>query len=89
MLYATVGTTNIQSIHVYDSDVRIDTFDNLNLSGDHSSFILDNINTWVVAPEHAMKFGLGISVLVDFGPPTKIGVPEITFFSAGADFVVP
>jgi hypothetical protein len=87
VLYATDGTAKVQAVHVYDSDVRIGTFDNLHLSGNHSSG-LDNMNSWNV-PEHQMKFGLGISVLVDFGPPSKVGVPGITFYSAGADFVVP
>jgi len=86
VLYSTAGTAKIKSIHVYDSDIRIATFDNLALDGNHSA-ALDNKNIWDIAPVHAMKFGLGISVLVDFGPQSKVGVPGITFYSAGADFV--
>lgn len=88
VLYATEGTAKIRAIHVYDSNVRIATFDDLQLSGNHSSN-LDVNNTWEMNPSHSMKYGLGISVLVDFGPPSKIGVPGITFFSAGADFTTP
>jgi hypothetical protein len=86
VLYATEGTAQIRAVHVYDSDLRIATFDGLHHSGNHSAEI-DAANTWAV-PSHVMKFGLGISVLVDFGPRSKVGVPAITFFSAGADFTL-
>lgn len=86
VLYATEGTAQIRSIHVYDADRRIATFDDLALSGDHSRAI-DGSNTWDVVPAQSMRFGLGISVLVDFGPQSPVGVPGITFYSAGADYV--
>ena len=85
VLYGTKGTTEIRAIHVYDAATRIGTFDGLHNSGDHFNEI-DAANTWTVPGNHKMKFGLGISVLVDFGPPTQIDVPSITFYSAGADF---
>lgn len=86
VLYSTEGTAKVMSIHVHDSDEIVAKFDGLAYSGDHSSEI-DTKNSWDLNPHHLMKFGLGISVLVDFGPPTKLGVPGVTFYSAGADFV--
>ena len=85
VLYSTEGTTKVMSVHVYDANNRIGRFDALAYSGNHSSD-LDTKNAWDVNP-HVMKFGLGISVLVDFGPASKVGVPGITFYSAGADFI--
>jgi hypothetical protein len=88
VLYSTIGTAKLQAIHVYDSDKKIVGFDNLHYSGNHSS-ALDAHNSWTISSNHQMVFGLGISVLVDFGPASKVGVPGITFYSAGADFMVP
>lgn len=87
VLFNTSGTTKIISVHVWDGPNKIQTFDNLSLSGDHSG-ALDNNNTWNVNQVH-IKWGLDVSVLVDFGPASHSGVPEITFTSAGADFLTP
>lgn len=88
VLYSTVGTAKITAVHVYDAAVRIASFDGLGHSGDHGHD-LDPQNTWAITANHPMKFGLGISVLVDFGPASPNGVPAVTFYSAGADFVTP
>ncbi len=88
VMYQTIGTAKVMAVHVYDAAVRIATFENLNFSGDHFNQI-DNCNAWAIQQPHSMLYGLGISVLVDFGPPSKIGVPEIQFFTAGADFYTP
>lgn len=85
VFYETDGTAKVMAVHVYDMVYRIGSFENLNYSGDHFTKI-DKYNSWVIQPAHEMLYGLGISVLVDFGPPSKIGVPKITFLSAGADF---
>jgi Family of unknown function (DUF6623) len=87
VLFRTIGTAKITSVHVWDGPTKIQAFDGLALSGDHLSQ-LDSDNSWNVNPVH-IKWGLGISVHVDFGPPSQVGVPEITFASAGADFVTP
>jgi len=87
VLYKTAGTAKIAAIHVWDGATKIQAFDTLSKSGDHSK-ILDVDNSWSVKPVH-IKWGLGISICVDFGPPSKIGVPEITFASAGADLSTP
>lgn len=99
VFYQTEGTAKIMAVHVYDMAYRIASFENLNYSGNHFEKIND-YNKWPppkfnppnppqeVLLSHKMQYGLGISVLVDFGPASKIGVPKITFFGAGADFQV-
>lgn len=84
VFYATKGTAKITNIHIHDAEETIEAFKNISLSGEHSTKI-DEFNVWEIPSVH-VKYGLGISVRVDFGPPTKLGVPEIRFTSAGADF---
>ena len=88
VFYKTEGTAKITAIHVYDAGKKIKAFDNLSLSGDHSKKV-DQHNSWVIIPTPKMEFGLGISVLVDFGAATTSGVPGIWFVTAGADFETP
>ena len=88
IFYKTEGITKITAIHVYDAGKKIATFDNLSLAGDHSSAV-DQFNSWFIMPSPEMLFGLGISVLVDFGAQTTGTVPAISFFAAGADFEIP
>lgn len=88
VMYQTLGTAKIKAVHLYDGAVRFESFDNISYCGDHFENI-DNFNAWVIKKPHSMLYGLGISVLVDFGPTSKIGVPEIQFFTAGADFYTP
>jgi hypothetical protein len=87
VFYKTEGTAKITAIHLYDAGKKIKAF-NLALSGDHSKNV-DKDNSWAITPAPKMKFGLGISVHVDFGPRTKLGVPAIHFTTAGADFETP
>lgn len=87
VLYRTEGTSKIVRIHLHDALKTIETFTNLSLSGNHSAK-LDKYNSFKISPVH-IRFGLGISIFVDFGPPTKLGVPGIRFASAGADFTTP
>ncbi len=88
VLFKTEGTTKITNVHVYDGNSKIVAFDNISLDGDHSTGI-DQTNSWLVAASPQIKFGLGISINVNFGPPTKLGVPSIMFTTAGADFETP
>lgn len=88
VFYKTELTAKITAIHVYDAGSSIKKFDNLSLSGDHSTGV-DKDNSWVITPAHSMEFGLGISVEVDFGHSTTGGVPGIRFRTAGADFETP
>jgi len=92
VFYKTEGTAKITAVHLYDAGGKpfpktFKEFKKLSLSGDHSTEI-DKDNSWVT-PVHSMGFGLGISVLVDFGPKTTGGVPGIWFVTAGADFETP
>ena len=88
VFYKTEGTAKITAIHVYDAGDKIKAFDNLSFSGDYSKSVHQH-NSWVITPSPKMKFGLGISVHVDFGPPKKLAVPGVRFVSAGADFETP
>ncbi len=87
LFYKTQGTAKITDVLIVDAVKAIKSFSNLSLSDDHSTQI-DKDNSWDISPVH-VKFGLGISVHVDFGPPTKLGVPEIRFTAAGAYFETP
>lgn len=86
VLYSTKMNAQITEVHLYDGKKKFKTFKNLSLSGTHDAK-LDAQNTWKLSPLH-LKWGLSISVHVDFGGSTPQGVPEINFASAGADFQV-
>ncbi|MBP7069778.1 MAG: hypothetical protein KBA97_01755 [Methanothrix sp.] len=83
VLYKTTLTTKIKEVSVVDGQKIIKTFWG-DKWGDHSH-ILDQGNTWDVGSV-CVDRGLGISVHVDFGPANNVGVPEIVFISAGAEF---
>ena len=82
--YATIQTAKITAVHLYDVETRFKSFDGLSLAS-----AADATVEWVLAPGHQMRWGLGISVFVDFGASTAQGVPGIRFRAAGADFQVP
>ena len=88
VFFKTEGTAKITAIHVYDGTKKIAVFDNIARSGDHSTLV-DKDNSWLINPSPKMLFGLGLSLKVDFGPPTQLGVPAIMFTTAGADFETP
>jgi len=87
VFYKTTMNATIVAVHLYDGKKKIKEFDNLTLSGTHDGKV-EAANTFKVAPIH-VKYGLGISVNVDFGQSTPQGVPSVTFATAGADFVIP
>ena len=87
ILYKTTMTAKITKVHLYDGKTNFKEFDGLALSGTHDGK-LDTSNTFTMAPLH-IKYGLGISVNVEFGQSTPQGVPSITFAAAGADFIIP
>jgi hypothetical protein len=86
ILYKTTLTTKIKEVSIVDGQKTIRTYSGKDRWGDHS-YVLDNDNTWDIDLVRLNR-GLGISVHVDFGPISKVGVPEITFISAGAEFRV-
>lgn len=87
VLYNTTMTAKIIAAHFYDGKDVFQSFNNISLSGAHD-VQLDPSNVFTLKPVH-LKWGLGISVWVDFGPSTPDGVPSITFAAAGADFTIP
>lgn len=88
VLFDGVLDAKIIKIHVCDANEPINMIENLSLTGNHSEQI-DQVNSWNIDPPHQMKYGLGVSVCVDFGATTQQGVPNIKFTSAGADFYTP
>ncbi len=87
VLYETFSGARIDALDIWDGTTNIQAFGNLSLQGTHN-VALDASNTWHVALVH-IRWGLCLSVEVDFGQATPAGVPAITFASAGADFVIP
>ena len=87
VLFKTTMSAKIIGVHLYDGKSKFKEFNNLSLSGTHEGK-LDQSNTFQVDLVH-IKWGLGISVNVDFGKSTPQGVPKITFAAAGADFIIP
>lgn len=87
ILYETLLGAKVKALHIYDGLEKIQEFNGLNYTGDHS-YGLDVHNTWIIKPVH-IRFGLGLSVEVDFGEFTPNDMPGILFTSAGADFTIP
>lgn len=88
VLYSTIRTAKIMMIRVFGHSgnmIEINSPSPLGYSGDHY-VELDAQNSWEIPSKPLMKFGLGLSILVNFGPPSPVGVPEIRFYGAGADF---
>jgi hypothetical protein len=85
VLYATNGDAKLTAVHIYDGQKKIKEFSNLLLQGNHYAGI-DSSNTWIITPVTTIYFGLGISVAIHFGAAAAV-IPEIIFYSAGADFL--
>jgi hypothetical protein len=92
VLYETYGWAAVHDVHVWDGRKLIKEVDELNLSGDHLDGI-DTSNSWLVDPPTELRFGLGISVKVQFGAKTRDKdreiVPGILFVAVGAEFDQP
>jgi hypothetical protein len=87
VFYKTTMGAKLTAVHLYDGKKKIKAYDGLSLSGTHDGKV-EAANTFQLTPIH-IKFGLGISVNVDFGQSTPQGVPSVTFAAAGADFIIP
>lgn len=79
----------VRNVHVWDGRSRIFNRDNLGLQGDHSRGI-DSSNSWTIDPPITIRYGLSISIGVQFtgfiddpNPNTHF---EAFFSTAGADF---
>jgi hypothetical protein len=72
------GGGRVKAIHVYDGEVKIAARDNLNLGP--GQWHLERVDV-PGGPE--VKWGLGISILVDFGPDDR----WVEFSAAGCDLL--
>ena len=86
VLFKTFGTARVVALHIYDGGAKIWERNDLRIDGDHSK--IDASNNFDV-PQRPVVYGIGLSVLVNFGPPSEIGVPGIRFVTAGVDFFTP
>jgi hypothetical protein len=85
-------SSRITNLHIYDGRTKVKAFDGLELAGDHSRNV-DNMNRWVIEPSITIRYGLGISLGVEF---STLYLPEageiiasaILLTAAGADFLV-
>jgi hypothetical protein len=73
------GIASVKAVHVYDGETKIAAKDNLNLSP--KQWHMERIQ---VPGTPQVHLGLGISVLVDFGPDDR----WVEFSSAGCDFLL-
>jgi hypothetical protein len=87
VFFGTNGT-EIREIHVYDGPIKVGTFDDLHITGDHS-VEADADNHWPITPAVEVVRGIGISVGVQILQGGQIGLPEILFTAAGAFFESP
>ncbi|HEX9062847.1 MAG TPA: DUF6623 family protein [Clostridia bacterium] len=85
VLFKTTGWTKVKNIHLYDGIQKVLDLNGLSLSGNNESSLTAS-NTFTLNPPKTIRYGLGISVGVEFGPHDSSGYPEILFTTAGADF---
>jgi uncharacterized protein DUF6623 len=78
----TQGGPQVTDVHVWDGASRIQTFGTVEGFGDRR-FSLDAKNTFVLPSAPPIRFGVGISVRVQF---TAIDEQRIEFAAAGAEF---
>lgn len=72
------GGGRVKAIHVYDGENKIVSKDNLNLGPAQWHF--ERVD---VPGNPEINWGLGISILVDFGPDDRV----VEFSAAGCDFL--
>lgn len=81
-------STIIRGIDVYDGPIRVASFVDLDLTGDHTA-TLDPFNCWSIYPPVEIEHGIGISVGVEFTQGSGIGIAEILFTAAGIEVESP
>jgi hypothetical protein len=80
-----LGGPTVTDVHVWDGGSRIQQFGNVQGWGDRRG-TLDMNNTFVLGSSPVIRFGVGISVRVQF---ETIGDQRIEFAGAGAEFDLP
>ena len=75
--FKSAGGGYVKAVHVYDGETKIASKDNLNLNP--KQWHVEKVD---VPNDPQVSWGLGISVMVDFGPDVR----EQEFSSAGCDF---
>jgi hypothetical protein len=84
-----LGSGRIKNVHIWDGPARVKEFNGLNLWGDHPGSI-DASNSWTISPPLTIKFGLGISIGIQFNTnidtPDTVDKLEFLTTTAGADF---
>lgn len=80
--------TVVRAVHVYNGPIRINTFEPLSITGDHSIEI-DSSNSWPINPAVGVSRGLGISVGVQVMQGEQYGLPGILFTTAGVELINP
>ncbi len=93
MYFHNTTKSPIRAITIYDGARVVQTFDNLNLVGDHAKGA-DEKNTWWIDPPSEIHHGLGLSVNVEFPaqPEETVQLGSLTpprwilFTTAGAEF---
>lgn len=80
----------LKTLNIYDGPRRVKVLENLALTGDHSG-VVDEANCWTLEPPVEITCGVGLSAEIEFleGVNLGIGMSEILFTAAGAEFVGP
>jgi hypothetical protein len=78
---------HISNVHLYDGPYNFKQFNQLNLVGDHRTY-LDGANTFILDVPRTIYLALGISFAFQFGYCIDGGcdAPWFTISSAGGDF---
>jgi hypothetical protein len=85
VFFEAVAPARVENIHVWDGPYRIWVRDGLAISGNFLGSVQWDQNTWDIGHNPQVNYGIGISIGVRF-----VGAEaNVTFSTAGADFLVP
>jgi len=85
VFFDAVAPARVENIHVWDGPNRIWVRDGLAVSGNRLGGVQWDQNAWDIANNPQLNYGVGISIGVRF-----VGADaNVTFSTAGADFLVP
>lgn len=81
LFYHNTTRSPISAVHLYDGSRLLKAFDGLELSGEHAAKP-DKFNTFLLDKPTALKYGLGVSVNVDFPADSGERPPRWILFTA-------